>query len=197
MEEIENQDQLTLPTKRKLDPICENKESEEEFECLHSIKAQKIQSLTTSGNSGHEHNPSEVTQNGNQSVEACTTNSGLNSSKPGVNVKNAEMEANGHEEEGEDDDDDEEEEVNGKDVTVDRKGKGIMIEELDTDDDDEEDDDEDDDSSDDGSELEDDPLAEVDLDNILPSRTRRRSVHPGVYLANDFPSNEEDDDSDE
>jgi hypothetical protein len=74
---------------------------------------------------------------------------------------------------------------------VDRKGKGILIEEGDEDDDD------------DGSELEggddseeaeeDDPLAEVDLDNILPSRTRRKVVHPGVYIA---ASADDDDDSD-
>ncbi|TQD89692.1 hypothetical protein C1H46_024827 [Malus baccata] len=67
----------------------------------------------------------------------------------------------------------------------------------------EDDDDSDDDSSDGGSEFEDgdsdlsdDPLAEVDLDNILPSRTRRRQVQPGVYIANDI-GNEEEDDSDD
>ncbi|CAN7040530.1 unnamed protein product, partial [Brassica oleracea var. botrytis] len=43
----------------------------------------------------------------------------------------------------------------------------------------------------------DDPLAEVDLDNILPSRTRRRSIQPGVYISNDCGggNNNEDDDS--
>ncbi|KAJ6424167.1 hypothetical protein OIU84_025032 [Salix udensis] len=86
----------------------------------------------------------------------------------------------------EDDDDDYEDgEEKREEAVVDRKGKGILIEEgVDDDDEDEE-----------GSELEggddseeaeeDDPLAEVDLDNILPSRTRRKVVHPGVYIAND------------
>ncbi|CAN6884946.1 unnamed protein product, partial [Brassica oleracea] len=43
----------------------------------------------------------------------------------------------------------------------------------------------------------DDPLAEVDLDNILPSRTRKRSIQPGVYISNDCGggNNNEDDDS--
>jgi len=67
----------------------------------------------------------------------------------------------------------------------------------------EEDDDEDDDSENGSdvsggeSDLSDDPLAEVDLDNILPSRTRRRTVQPGVYIANDLRNNDDDsDDSD-
>ncbi|GAB4847361.1 hypothetical protein Ancab_026419 [Ancistrocladus abbreviatus] len=78
--------------------------------------------------------------------------------------------------------------LNGKAV-IDRKGKGIVIEESE----DEGDDDDDDyhDSSDyenlsDGdSDLYDDPPAEVDLDNVLPSRTLRRIVQPGAYVAND------------
>ncbi|KAL8172444.1 hypothetical protein V2J09_024248 [Rumex salicifolius] len=95
---------------------------------------------------------------------------------------------------------------NGKAV-IDRKGKGILIEEEEEDDaEDEEDDSDDDDSSDGGnvsenggddSDFSDDPLTEVDLDNILPSRTRRRVVHPGAYIANDVGGADEDsDDSD-
>lgn len=118
------------------------------------------------------------------------------------------------EEEDEEDDEDEEdynaeqdecgdEDVNGEVENVDRKGKGIMIDgkgkgkmvEDSEDDDSDGHDDDDDDSSDDSdsdfsdgldeSDLEDDPLAEVDLDNILPSRTRQRQVHPGVRIFND------------
>ncbi|EOY02912.1 hypothetical protein QUC31_017929 [Theobroma cacao] len=108
------------------------------------------------------------------------------------------------EEEGEEDDDDYKDdddhdgEENGN-ATVDRKGKGILIEDAKDSDDD---DDDDDDSSDGGdesegeSDLSDDPLAEVDLDNILPSRTRRRVVQPGVYIAKDVGNNDESDDSD-
>lgn len=100
-----------------------------------------------------------------------------------------------YEAEGEDDDNEDEDEEddsddnpsNGNAEVVDRKGKGIMtdnkgkgklIEESE-------------DSKDCGSEsdgdsdLSDDPLAEVDLDNILPTRTRsrRRVVQPGIHIA--------------
>ncbi|KAI3862543.1 hypothetical protein MKX03_037647 [Papaver bracteatum] len=108
---------------------------------------------------------------------------------------------------GQEDEKGEEEEVNGKgkgvmisredkgkgklfveddgeeEVVVDRKGKGKMIVEDEDDEDDSDDDDDDDEFgggelSDIDSDLSDDPLAEVDLDNILPSRTRRRVVPP-------------------
>ncbi|KAG6789915.1 hypothetical protein POTOM_006048 [Populus tomentosa] len=96
-------------------------------------------------------------------------------------VQEGEDENEDEDEDGEEEDGDyEDEEENREEAVVDRKGKGIMIEEGDDDDDD-------------GSELEggddseeaeeDDPLAEVDLDNILPSRTRRKVVHPGVYIS--------------
>ncbi|KAL0014632.1 hypothetical protein SO802_001701 [Lithocarpus litseifolius] len=101
--------------------------------------------------------------------------------------------------EDEDEDDDDGDSENGDEkAVVDRKGKGIMrddkgkgklIEEENDDDDDEDDDDSDSDIgsdvSDGESDLSDDPLAEVDLDNILPSRTRRRTVQPGIHIAND------------
>ncbi|KAL4653002.1 hypothetical protein ACB092_01G270700 [Castanea dentata] len=102
--------------------------------------------------------------------------------------------------EDEDEDDDDGDSENGDEkAVVDRKGKGIMrddkgkgklIEEENDDDDDDEDDDDSDsdigsDVSDGESDLSDDPLAEVDLDNILPSRTRRRTVQPGIHIAND------------
>lgn len=102
------------------------------------------------------------------------------------------------EEEDEEEDDSDDEDSNGNPKIVDRKGKGIMrdakgkgklVEESE-------------DSSDCGSEsdadsdLSDDPLAEVDLDNILPSRTRRRVVQPGVYISTSQGTKEnEDDDS--
>ena len=84
----------------------------------------------------------------------------------------------------------------GKGILSGDKGKGKLIV------DEEDEDDGNDDSSSGGSDLEDggdsdlsdDPLAEVDLDNILPSRTRRRQVQPGVYIANDLGNNDDDDD---
>ncbi|KAL2234142.1 UNVERIFIED_CONTAM: hypothetical protein Sindi_1146400 [Sesamum indicum] len=82
----------------------------------------------------------------------------------------------------------------GKGIMTDPKGKGKMVEESE-DDDSEGDDDDDDDSSDDSdsdfsdgldeSDMEDDPLAEVDLGNILPSRTRQKHVQPGVRIISD------------
>ncbi|KAE8715867.1 Long chain base2 isoform 1 [Hibiscus syriacus] len=108
----------------------------------------------------------------------------------------------GEGEEGDDDeyeeDDANEEEWNGS-TTVDRKGKGILIEEEN----DSHDEDDDDDSSDGGTEsevesdLSDDPLAEVDLDNILPSRTRRQVVRPGVHIAKKVGNKGEADDNDD
>ena len=87
------------------------------------------------------------------------------------------------------DDEDSDEHSNGKAEVVDRKGKGILrddkgkgkvIEESDGD----------------SSELSDDPLAEVDLDNILPSRTRGRVHRPGVHISDDL-GNKVDDDRDD
>ncbi|KAF8104547.1 hypothetical protein N665_0171s0052 [Sinapis alba] len=93
------------------------------------------------------------------------------------------------EEEGEDEDSIDRK---GKGISREDKGKGKLIEV------DESDDSDDDDDEYDESDLSDDPLAEVDLDNILPSRTRRRSNQPGVYISNDrFGNHEVDDDDDD
>ncbi|XP_057982598.1 phosphopantothenoylcysteine decarboxylase subunit VHS3 [Malania oleifera] len=86
------------------------------------------------------------------------------------------------EEEGDDDEEDGEDSSRNR-PELDRKGKGILR-----------DDDKgkgkliaEEESEDDGddSDLSEDPLAEVDLNNILPSRTRGRVIRPGIYLAND------------
>ncbi|KAK8969990.1 hypothetical protein KSP40_PGU003732 [Platanthera guangdongensis] len=93
------------------------------------------------------------------------------------------------------------------------KGKMVLADEEDSDDavgrkdssDDEDGSSEDSDESvqggdgdDDDSDFSDDPLTEVDLDNILPVRIRRRNpVMPGAYLVGDRESDDEDDDSDD
>lgn len=100
-----------------------------------------------------------------------------------------------------DEDDDVEEgtgrvaDVKGKGILKDDKGKGKGKLIVDDDDDEEEDSDidepDDTDSSDSGGDVRsgsdndwsDDPLAEVDLDNILPSRTRRRRAQTGIVFA--------------
>lgn len=119
----------------------------------------------------------------------------------------AEGEDDDNEDEDEDEEDDEEDDSdddhsNGNAEVVDRKGKGIMtddkgkgklIEES-------EDSKEQGSESDGDSDLSDDPLAEVDLDNILPTRTRsrRRVVQPGIHIADNQGLKEDDnDDSDD
>ncbi|CAK7328383.1 unnamed protein product [Dovyalis caffra] len=178
MAETETENEHTLPTKRKPDddPIPENNQEQDN----HSNKSQKLESPTN--------NPPIIQEKNTDNAQTL---------EPSMDNQNGTED----EEEEEEDGDYEDEEENGEEVVVDRKGKGILIEE-------DEDDSDDDGSSGDGSELEggddseeaeeDDPLAEVDLDNILPSRTRRKVVHPGVYIANDNLANEDDnsDDSD-
>uniref|UniRef100_A0A5B7ATQ6 Putative histone H2A.Z-specific chaperone CHZ1 n=1 Tax=Davidia involucrata TaxID=16924 RepID=A0A5B7ATQ6_DAVIN len=133
-----------------------------------------------------------------QKLETCTDNNSSTAEDKKIDEDNDEDDDEEEEDYGgaDDDDDDEDEDDEDEDgdehpnakAGIDRKGKGIMredkgkgklIEESD-------------DSSDGGSEsdgdsdLSGDPLAEVDLDNILPSRTRRRAVQPGIYLSNDL-----------
>ncbi|XP_010528139.1 PREDICTED: glutamic acid-rich protein [Tarenaya hassleriana] len=94
--------------------------------------------------------------------------------------------------------DDEEEEAR-REAEADRKGKGIMRDDREKgkliEDDDSDEDEEDDGNGD--SDLSDDPLAEVDLDNILPSRTRRRAMQPGFYIPELIASHDDDDDDDD
>ncbi|KAG6485592.1 histone H2A.Z-specific chaperone CHZ1-like [Zingiber officinale] len=83
------------------------------------------------------------------------------------------------------------------------KGKGILVEEEEEEDDDSDGRDEssggDSDDAvggeeDDDSDFVDDPLAEIDLDNILPSRTRRREPPPpGSYFDPDQGGDDSDD----
>ncbi|RRT45458.1 hypothetical protein B296_00028000 [Ensete ventricosum] len=96
--------------------------------------------------------------------------------------------------------------VKGKgELTAVDKGKGIMVEEEEEEEGEDDDEDSNDSSDvdsgdeigeegDDDSDFVDDPLAEVDLENILPSRTRRREPPPpGAY----FDPVQDEDDSDE
>lgn len=192
MAETKDQEETTLLAKRKPNPSCEDQAD-------YPKKTQKVE-VSGNNSEGKTQEPENLKSNSSVTEE-----------------KNDELEGNAYPD-GEDEDEDEEEEYEeeedgekpngesevdrkGKGIMRDDKGKGILIEE----DEDDEDDDSDDDSSDGGSEFEDgdsdlsdDPLAEVDLDNILPSRTRRRQVQPGVYIRNDNGNNNnEDDDSDD
>ncbi|XP_047317962.1 coiled-coil domain-containing protein 1 [Impatiens glandulifera] len=92
-----------------------------------------------------------------------------------------EYDLNGNDGDDNEDEDDEDEDSNGKEV-VDRKGKGKLIEESESSSDSDSGGDAEYDSDD--SDLSDDPLAEVDLDNILPSRTRRNVPQRGIQIGN-------------
>lgn len=166
MAETKEPEESTLPSKRKPDPS--GKDGEEQ-----PSKALKVE------NPQHSEEKTQETRKKDGELDV------REEKKEDDGVHNGD-----HEEEDDDVDGNGEEEVE-----ADRKGKGILIEE-----DDEEDDD--DDSSDGGvqsdgdSDLSDDPLAEVDLDNILPSRTRRRVTRPGEFVANDLDDDSDTDDSD-
>ncbi|KAK2666043.1 hypothetical protein Ddye_004617 [Dipteronia dyeriana] len=169
MAETKDPEEPTLASKRKPDPSCEDNEG-------HPNKTQKLQ------------NPN----NNSQLSEDKTQNSDEKDVDLDAQEDNNNDAAAAAEDDDDESDDDDDADSNGEATEVDRKGKGILIEEGD---------DDDDDSSDGGSQsdgdsdLSDDPLAEVDLDNILPSRTRRKVIQPGDYIANDV-GGPDDDDSD-
>ncbi|KAK7290547.1 hypothetical protein RIF29_05047 [Crotalaria pallida] len=204
MAELKDHDQPTFPSKRKpQDDVVEDV----------SNKAPKIASANPLSNNNNDDSSEKVDSDASLKEEG---------SKNGDEVQNHQDDDH-HDDEDDDDDedgnDDDDDDEDGDDVeqeVVDRKGKGVMRddkgkgkliegEEDDSDDDDDDDDSDDDDSiggiSGDESDFSDDPLAEVDLNNILPSRTRRRAAHPGgVHIADDRGNADvagDDDDSDD
>ncbi|MCD7461097.1 hypothetical protein HAX54_045157 [Datura stramonium] len=127
----------------------------------------------------------------NKKQKLSTTDSQDNKLDVAEEVEEEEEDEDDYEGEDEEEEDDDNDEQSNGEVEVDRKGKGILrddkgkgklIEDSD-----------DDDSSDFGSEsdvdtdsdLSDDLLAEVDLGNIIPSRTRRRTHHSGLKISDD------------
>ncbi|KAK1440967.1 hypothetical protein QVD17_06802 [Tagetes erecta] len=123
------------------------------------------------------------------------------------NIEDEEEEEEDYEGEDETDSDDDNEvehlngeiDLKGKGIMKDDKGKGKMIEEEDDDDSSDDDESDSDGDLDDDDDLSDDPLTEVDLDNILPSRTRRRTAASGVRISgdeNNNNNNNNDDDDD-
>ncbi|CAN0870169.1 hypothetical protein LINGRAHAP2_LOCUS9448 [Linum grandiflorum] len=209
MAEVKEPNDPTLPAKRKqFDPLPQHKDEHPD----QPNKTQKIQSSASSASNNHDSPPIAEGGNGHAellkpSVDDCrqdfAPSSPIRAEDAGKVDENNGGSGGGVGEGGIEDEDEEED---GEAVVVDRKGKGIMIEEEEEEDEDDDDDDSDDDSSDDedgsenvggdDSELEDDPLAEVDLDNILPSRTRRRGVQPGSYIPNEPMIEDDSDDSD-
>jgi len=171
MAEVNNRNELLLPTKRSPDPSTQEQP-----------KVPKKHKL-------EDDNDEEAPQ-----PEKTATEDDC--------VKKPKDEAEFVDEEKRKEEEEQQDNANGEAI-IDRKGKGILIEEEDEEEEDNDDDDSDSDSDSDigdnlsdDSDFADDPLAEVDLDNILPSRTRRKSIQPGAYIANDLPdedSGESDD----
>lgn len=185
-------DEPTFPLKRK--PAINGDEESPD----HHNKAHKLQTPD------EEAKHSDASLISSDNVDAVTGHSEKKVEKTESDVVAEDKAGGGGEIDGGDAEDDGGEEPN-REVVVDRKGKGILIEEDDEEDVVDSDDSDDDDDSSDGeivvsdfdTDLSDDPLAEVDMNNILPSRTRGRKIHPGEYVGNDLPTNEEDDDSDD
>ncbi|KAI4348369.1 hypothetical protein L6164_009101 [Bauhinia variegata] len=202
MAETHNSEEPTFNMKRKPDLNCEDSEE-------RSKKAQKLKTLDDKSlASADKSEECEATPKSQNNLEVPYNNCSsvieekIEKIDSEVVAKEDGNEYDGDDNEVDNDEDDDEDEETG----VDRKGKGIMRDDkgkgkLIEEENEGEDDSSDDDSSEDGvvsdgdSDLSDDPLAEVDLNNILPSRTRRRTINPGTYIANDLP-NDEDDDSD-
>ncbi|CAI9106066.1 OLC1v1005124C1 [Oldenlandia corymbosa var. corymbosa] len=197
-------DEASLVAKRKSDLVCEDKDDTQE-KTDDSIKKQKLDFSSVDNT-----NPliSEADENkdvnGTESKKAMGERNKILEEDEDGKAEEAqggdednededededEYEFDDSDESDDDDDDDDDDHSNGNAETVDRKGKGIMI-------DDKgkgkmiEESDEDSikggiESDDDDGDLSDDPLAEVDLDNILPTRTRSRgrAVHHGVHIS--------------
>ncbi|CAN8305378.1 unnamed protein product [Cochlearia groenlandica] len=176
MADVENQHDSTFPVKRKSDIHCQELDNV-------SNKAQKLDPSSDSDVSGDTLAESVVSP--------VKTDGGSVSEKEENSVSGGDFEAE-EEQEGEEEEEDlsEDEIVNdrkGKGISREDKGKGKLIEEEEEDDDSEDIDDDED--VDDESDFSDDPLAEVDLDNILSSRTRRRSSQPGLFISNNNNNN--------
>ncbi|WZZ83527.1 hypothetical protein YC2023_104099 [Brassica napus] len=194
MADVENQQDSSFPAKRKSDLSQDNVAN----------KAQKLNPSSLS--SADSESGVENLKIGTESSISLEKAAGFVSEKdengvPGDLTAEAKQDGGvGEEEEEEEEEEDSiEDEIDrkGKGISREDKGKGKLIEVDESDDSDDDDDDDDDDEDGDEydeSDLSDDPLAEVDLDNILPSRTRRRSIQPGVYISNDRSGNNENDD---
>ncbi|CAN6907883.1 unnamed protein product [Brassica oleracea] len=181
MADVENQQDYSFPAKRKSDLCCQEQDN----------VANKAQKLNPSSSSSAD------SESGVENLKIGTESSISLEKAAGFGYENGVPDDHTAEEkQGDGVGYEDEEEEDSIEVEIDRKGKGISREDkgkgklIEVD----ESDDSDDGDEYDESDLSDDPLAEVDLDNILPSRTRRRSIQPGVYISNDRSGNNENDD---
>ncbi|KAJ0256852.1 hypothetical protein HA466_0078200 [Hirschfeldia incana] len=213
MADVENQPDSSFPVKRKPDLCCQEQDNV-------ANKAQKLNPSSSaadseSGDGAVNGSGVENLNSGKNETESSNSLEKAAGSLPekDQNVVPGDLaseeggvgEEDEDEEEEEDEEDDEEDEEDSTEAEIDRKGKGISREDkgkgklIEIDSSDDSDDEDEDGGEYDESELSDDPLAEVDLDNILPSRTRRRSIQPGVYISggnNNEDVDESSDDSD-
>ncbi|KAK4786167.1 hypothetical protein SAY86_002856 [Trapa natans] len=185
-----------LPVKRKPDPASSNASDDLPSKIIKT--EDKI-----NGNShldGGANDSVRDEDNGAMKTEVADA-SGISGADLGRDEEEDEVQHCESDEDDEEDDEDYEDieesarrvvDVKGKSILNDDKGKGKLI--VDEDEDEEDSDvhetDDNDSSDSDGdvrsgsdSDWSDDPLAEVDLDNILPSRTRRRRSQSGIILA--------------
>lgn len=186
MADVKSIEGAEFPEKRKLDlPNSLTKSLEEDKGNDDSNKRQKLE--IPSGENGSLSHPAA------ENVAKSDEHPNVKADAEDEDDEDDEEDYNA--EQDEDDDASGEAEIvdtKGKGIMRDDKGKGKMIEDSEDDDDSDGHHGNDDDSSDDSdsdfsdgldeSDLEDDPLAEVDLDNILPSRTRQRQVKRGVVI---------------
>uniref|UniRef100_A0A1J3D8D0 Histone chaperone domain-containing protein n=1 Tax=Noccaea caerulescens TaxID=107243 RepID=A0A1J3D8D0_NOCCA len=221
MADVENQQESSFPVKRKPDLFCQDQDNVANK--AQKLNPSSIPAADSESKDG-EINGSGVENLNSSTDEKIGSESSVSLEKAAGSELELEKDVNGvagdlgaeeeqeggneeEEEEEDDEDEDEDEEEEEEDdlieAEINRKGKGISREDkgkgkmIEVDESDEDDDSDDEDGGDeyDESDLSDDPLAEVDLDNILPSRTRRRSIQPGVYISNDRVGNVEADDS--
>ncbi|CAH8382908.1 unnamed protein product [Eruca vesicaria subsp. sativa] len=188
MADVENQPDSSFPVKRKPDLCCQEQDSvaNKSQKLNHSTSSDSRDvevSVSGAGNLNSSTDGETGTEASNSLEEASGSESGKDENAAGEKQEGGEEEEN---------DGEEENDRKGKGLSREDKGKGKLIEfdESESSDDEDEYGDEYDES-----ELSDDPLAEVDLDNILPSRTRRRSIQPGVYISSDL--YDDDDSSDD
>ncbi|OWM71396.1 hypothetical protein CDL15_Pgr005583 [Punica granatum] len=193
------EEELSLPAKRKPDLTCSNPDEAPPAKTPKSVDA--INGVSHA-DSGAETVQAEENGAGRAEVPDASGRSGADLDG-GEKEAVQDCEIDEDDEEDDEDYDDEEDgdedgqqrmvDVKGKGILKDDKGKGKLIVGEDDDGGSDSDDSDDDDPSGSDSDVQsgsdsdwaEDPLAEVDLDNILPSRTRRKRAQSGVVIAGD------------
>ncbi|KAK4757128.1 hypothetical protein SAY87_007255 [Trapa incisa] len=189
--------ELVFPAKRKPDLASSNADEDLPSKILKTEDKINGNSHLDGGDKTTVHSKDSGTEKDEVADATGISGADLGGDKEEDEVQDCESDEDDEEDDedyGEDDYDDIEEgarrevDVKGKGILKDNKGKGKLI--LDDEDSDVDETDDKDSSDSDGdvrsgsdSDWSDDPLAEVDLDNILPSRTRRRRSQSGIFIS--------------